>query len=99
MLIFARFVSLGVRVDQKIIPLSSDRCMLAPTHDSLTFAMAQQQQQQSSARHAPNSGNGEGENSGALVSGCCFFFMAAFMKNVFLVVFRLSASSFSRESE
>lgn len=31
----------GVRVEQKIIPLSSDRCMLAPTHDSLTFATAQ----------------------------------------------------------
>lgn len=31
----------GVRVEQKVIPLSSDRCMLAPTHDSLTFASAQ----------------------------------------------------------
>lgn len=32
----------GVRVEQKIIPLSSDRCMLAPTHDSLTFARSAQ---------------------------------------------------------
>ncbi len=31
----------GVRVEQKIIPLTSDRCMLAPTHDSLTFARSQ----------------------------------------------------------
>jgi hypothetical protein len=60
----------GVRVDQKIIPLSSDRCMLAPTHDSLTFAMAQ-----SAARPAPNAGHGGGEDSGAPVSvhfGCDF---------------------------
>jgi len=60
--------------------------MLAPTHDSLTFAMAQQQQQQSSARHAPNSGNGEGENSGALVS-CSFYVRDFVMLNVFLAFF------------
>lgn len=34
----------GVRVEQKIIPLTSDRCMLAPTHESLTFARAQASQ-------------------------------------------------------
>jgi hypothetical protein len=31
----------GVCVEQKIIPLTSDRCMLAPTHESLTFARSQ----------------------------------------------------------
>lgn len=55
----------GVRVDQKIIPLSSDRCMLAPTHDSLTFALTQ-----SNARPAPNGGHGGGEDSGAPVRFC-----------------------------
>jgi hypothetical protein len=34
----------GVRVEQKIIPLTSDRCMLAPTHESLTFARSQASQ-------------------------------------------------------
>lgn len=47
----------GVRVDHKIIPLTSDRCMLAPTHASLTFARwhttAESQKQQPRSAPAP----------------------------------------------